>query len=111
MSENRRVILANSFEGLPPPNEQAFPADANSIFHTYEDLAVSIEQVKRNIAKFGLLDEQVVFLKGWFKDTMPSAPVEKLAVIRLDGDMYEIDNRPAKPPMGKTLGRRLDCGR
>ena len=87
--KNRRVILADSFEGLPPPNEQAFPADANSIFHTYEDLAVSIEQVKRNIAKFGLLDEQVVFLKGWFKDTMPSAPVEKLAVIRLDGDMYE----------------------
>jgi hypothetical protein len=30
-----------------------------------------------------------VFLKGWFKDTLPSAPIEKLAVIRLDGDMYE----------------------
>ena len=29
------------------------------------------------------------FLKGWFKDTLPSAPFEKLAVLRLDGDMYE----------------------
>jgi O-methyltransferase len=35
-----------------------------------------------------LLDDQVCFLKGWFKDTLPSAPIEKLAVMRLDGDMY-----------------------
>jgi len=26
---------------------------------------------------------------GWFKDTLPTAPIEKLAIIRLDGDMYE----------------------
>jgi O-methyltransferase len=31
----------------------------------------------------------VKFLVGWFKDTLPSAPIEKLAVARLDGDMYE----------------------
>ena len=31
----------------------------------------------------------MVFLKGWFKDTLPKAPIEKLAVLRLDGDMYE----------------------
>jgi hypothetical protein len=31
----------------------------------------------------------VVFLKGWFKDTMPAVPINKLAVLRLDGDMYE----------------------
>jgi O-methyltransferase len=30
----------------------------------------------------------VVFLKGWFKDTLPTAPIERLAVLRLDGDMY-----------------------
>src|SRR4029079_12709026 len=38
---------------------------------------------------YGLLDDQVKFLKGWFQDTLPSAPIEKLAVLRLDGDMYE----------------------
>jgi O-methyltransferase len=26
--------------------------------------------------------------EGWFKDTLPSAPIEKLAILRLDGDMY-----------------------
>jgi O-methyltransferase len=44
--------------------------------------------VRSNFAKYGLLDDQVVFLKGWFKDTLPVAPIGKLALIRLDGDMY-----------------------
>jgi O-methyltransferase len=48
-----------------------------------------LEQVKRNFVKYGLLDDQVKFLKGWFKDTLASAPIETLAVLRLDGDMYE----------------------
>jgi O-methyltransferase len=86
---DRRVILADSFAGLPPPNAAAYPADAGSAFHTYAELAVPLDEVKRNFAKFGLLDEQVVFLPGWFKDTLASAPVEQLAVLRLDGDMYE----------------------
>jgi hypothetical protein len=86
---DRRVILADSFAGLPPPNAAAYPADAGSAFHEYADLAVPLDEVKRNFAKFGLLDEQVVFLPGWFKDTLPTAPVDRLAVLRLDGDMYE----------------------
>ena len=36
-----------------------------------------------------MLDEKVVFLNVWFKDTLPHAPIEKLAILRLDGDMYE----------------------
>ena len=48
-----------------------------------------LETVKANFEKYGLLDAQVVFLKGWFKDTLPAAPIGKLAVMRLDGDMYE----------------------
>jgi hypothetical protein len=45
--------------------------------------------VRANFQRYDLLDDQVRFLKGWFKDTLPSAPIGKLAVIRLDGDMYE----------------------
>lgn len=52
-------------------------------------LNVSIEQVKANFARYGLLDDQVRFLRGWFKDVLPAAPVQQLAVIRLDGDLYE----------------------
>jgi Macrocin-O-methyltransferase (TylF) len=85
---DRRVIAADSFEGLPPPSEQ-FPADADADYHTHPELAVSLEQVRNNFERFGLLDDQVVFLKGWFRDTMPLVDVEALAVLRLDGDMYE----------------------
>ncbi len=86
---DRRVWLADSFEGLPPPDVELYPADEGSIFHTYSDLAVSIEEVKCNFEKYGLLDDQVVFLKGWFQDTLPTAPLERLAILRLDGDMYQ----------------------
>jgi O-methyltransferase len=85
---DRRVIVADSFEGLPPPSEE-FPADAGADFHTHPELAVSLEEVRANFARFGLLDDQVVFLKGWFKDTMPLVDADRLAVLRLDGDMYE----------------------
>jgi O-methyltransferase len=86
---DRRVFVADSFEGLPEPDLQRFPADRESVYHTVQFLAVSREEVERNFARYGLLDDRVVFLKGWFKDTLPSAPIEKLALLRLDGDMYE----------------------
>lgn len=85
---SRRVFVADSFEGLPPPNP-AFPQDAGSKLHEHKELAISLEAVQANFAKFDLLDERVVFLKGWFRDTLPSAPVGQLAVLRLDGDLYE----------------------
>jgi hypothetical protein len=87
--KDRSIIACDSFEGLPEPNAADFPADEGSTFHTYTDLAVSLEQVKANFEKFDLLDDQVVFLKGWFRDTMPTVPSKQVAVLRLDGDMYE----------------------
>lgn len=86
---DRRVIACDSFEGLPPPDVAQFPADDGSTFHNYRDLSVSMEQVRANFAKFDLLDDQVLFLKGWFRDTMAKVPSEEIAVLRLDGDMYE----------------------
>ena len=29
------------------------------------------------------------FIKGWFRDTLVDPPVKNLAIIRLDGDLYE----------------------
>lgn len=86
---DRRVFVADSFEGLPPPNKEKYPHDEGSRHHTMRYLAVSKETVVENFRKYGLLDEQVIFLQGWFKQTLPSAPIQQLAVMRLDGDMYE----------------------
>ena len=85
--EDRRVFVADSFEGLPKPDPK-YPVDTGDTHHRSRYLSVSQEEVEDAFRKFGLLDRQVVFLKGWFKDTLPSAPIERLAVLRLDGDMY-----------------------
>lgn len=85
---SRQVICADSFAGLPPPNEEAYPADKGDLHHTVEVLAISVDDVKKAFEAYGLLDDQVEFLKGWFKDTLPSLD-RKLAIARLDGDMYE----------------------
>jgi hypothetical protein len=86
--ENRRVFVADSFEGLPPPDADQYPADAGETYHLNRYLAVSQDEVAANFRKYDLLDDQVAFLKGWFKDTLPAAPIGQLALMRLDGDMY-----------------------
>lgn len=86
---DRRVWVADSFAGLPPPNPARYPADADDQHHTFKLLAVSLDEVKANFEKYELLDDQVCFLQGWFSETLPGAPIKQLAVIRLDGDMYE----------------------
>lgn len=86
---DRIVWLADSFEGLPPPNPDKYPADSGDNLHSFPELAISLDTVKANFARYGLLDNQVRFLKGWFSVTLPSAPIDSIAVLRLDGDMYE----------------------
>jgi O-methyltransferase len=86
---DRKVWVADSFEGLPPPDAKLYPQDSGFELYQYADLAVSVEEVRRNFERYGLLDERVNFVKGWFRDTLPVVPIERLALMRLDGDMYE----------------------
>jgi UDP:flavonoid glycosyltransferase YjiC (YdhE family) len=85
----RKVWLADSFQGLPRPDPINYPADSGDSLWAFPQLAAPLDAVKANFARYGLLDEQVRFLPGWFSDTLPGAPVEEIAVLRLDGDMYE----------------------
>lgn len=88
---DRTVWVADSFKGLPVPNLDKYPHD--EIFANPQNrppcLQVSLSEVQANFAAYGLLDAQVRFLEGWFCDTLPTAPIEQLAVLRLDGDLYE----------------------
>lgn len=85
---DRMVFVADSFQGLPPP-EETYPFDTGSLLHTIDFLSVSLDDVKSHFETFGLLDDQVRFVKGWFRDTLPTLSDRKWAVIRLDGDLYE----------------------
>jgi O-methyltransferase len=85
----RMVWAADSFQGLPRPDPR-YPADAGDPHWRWSEfLGVSQTEVEANFRRYGLLDDQVRFLPGWFQDTLPTAPVDRLAVLRLDGDMYE----------------------
>jgi O-methyltransferase len=86
--DNRVVWVADSFKGLPVPT---LPQDAGYDFSAGQVpiLAVSLEEVRENFRRYDLLDEGVRFLEGWFRDTLAAAPIERLALLRLDGDLYE----------------------
>jgi O-methyltransferase len=86
---DRTVWVADSFKGLPPPNPEKHPADAGMNLHLLRRLSVSLEEVKENFRRYDLLDDQVRFLKGWFRDTLPTVREHTWSVIRLDGDLYE----------------------
>lgn len=71
----RLVWVADSFQGL------------HRFAPGHESLAVSEAEARGNFAAYGLLDDQVRFVPGWFHESLPG-PVGTLAVLRLDGDQY-----------------------
>lgn len=86
---DKKVFVADSFEGLPKPDINKYPADKGDEEYKWDYLKISLEEVKNNFIRFGLLDENVIFLKGWFKDTLFTDKIQKLSLVRIDGDMYE----------------------
>ncbi len=88
--ETRCVWLADSFAGVPCPDTANYKADKGLRLDRFASiLAVPEAEVRANFERYGLLDDQVRFLPGWFKDTLPDAPIDRIAVLRLDGDLYE----------------------
>jgi O-methyltransferase len=85
---NRRVFVCDSFEGLPRPDLEKYPQDANDTHYQIDYLKVSLEEVTSNFEKYGVLDNNVIFLKGWFSDTLKDQRIEDLSLLRFDGDMY-----------------------
>lgn len=80
---DRKVWVADSFAGLPELDR------AREVLWNKGDMAVSLETVRENFARYGLLDDQVVFLEGFFSETLPNAPIRQLAILRVDADLYD----------------------
>jgi O-methyltransferase len=105
LESDRCVFVADSFQGLPRPDAR-YPADSSDEYHAVSWLRVSQQTVRDNFVKLGLLDgvdgeataatdraRGVVFLPGFFEESLTAqrltaAKLDKLAVLRLDGDMY-----------------------
>lgn len=87
LKSDKNLYLCDSFEGLP---KSIMRQDlAINWTRSGDYLGVDLDTVKDNFSRHHLLDDKVKFLKGWFKDTLPKFPEDKIAVLRCDGDMYE----------------------
>jgi len=81
---HRISFVCDSFSGLPPGDRKLDKGDRNWDHTPYleipEDVAIN------NFAKYGLLDSNVVFAKGFFNETMPvlSEKIKALSIMRLD---------------------------
>lgn len=94
---DRTVWLADSFEGLPPPDPSKYPLDRGVDLTGFDILSVGVEEVRRNFERYGLMDDRVRFIVGWFRDTLAHAPIRELSVLRLDGDLYESTIQALEP--------------
>jgi hypothetical protein len=86
---DKKVFVADSFEGLPHPDISKYPQDLGDTHYTMDFLKVSLDEVTDNFRKYDCLDNRVIFLKGWFKDTLQeNNDINKISILRFDGDMY-----------------------
>ena len=86
---NRNVHLVDSFEGLP----KASTTSDDDFWSQMEILRVSLPEVQSAFERYGLLDTQVHFHKGFFRNSLPVFRAKyqgtSIALLRMDGDMYE----------------------
>jgi O-methyltransferase len=86
---DKKIFVCDSFEGLPKPSGK-FSSDIGDVHYTVDALKISLDEVKNNFKNYNCLDEKVIFIKGFFGETLPNnSEIEKLSLLRMDGDMYE----------------------
>ena len=95
--KNRKVIVADSFEGLPAPciEDGVF---SNEFWYRFSkklpmyflDCSCDLDSVKKNFSSYNLLSDQIIFKKGWFSEILNSDNFDNnLSLIRIDADWYQ----------------------
>jgi O-methyltransferase len=86
----RRLIVFDSFEGLPPPESDVVNLDTgNKLPYAVGQFAGTLEEVKKNVGQFGDL-RVCEFVKGYYNDTLPGRDrSQKFVLIFEDADLPE----------------------
>jgi O-methyltransferase len=89
--ESKTIWAADSYAGFP---EQDFTLAAavdaeDTCAYRFPLISVGLPVVQRNFERYGLLDDRVRFVPGWFHETLPGLDVGELALLRVDGDLYD----------------------
>lgn len=102
------VYAFDSFEGIPLPSnkddqmpglymltkaeQMALPDPGKQVLQTSGAVIVDEDQFWENISKSGINYHNLFTVKGWFEETIPKwvekHKDEKIAILRLDGDLY-----------------------
>lgn len=81
----RQVVAADSFAGIPLNTR----ATGDPVDQWADRWIASQDEVRANIARFGLLDERIEFCAGFFEQSLPALADRRFALIRLDSDSYD----------------------
>ncbi len=104
---DRKVWLADSFQGVPPSDPDRYPADRGLNLARHGILSVGANQVRHNFDRYGLMDDQVQFIIGWFRETLLNAPINKLSLLRIDGDLYGQLSKPSRRSTQSSLSAAI----
>ena len=92
----RKVFALDSFEGFPEPTEfdrsQRNPQKGewsqspNNQFEYSED---ALQEILRRASLGDISDDKLKVVKGYFNQTSANLDVQNIAILHLDGDLYE----------------------
>jgi Macrocin-O-methyltransferase (TylF) len=96
----RKLILFDTFEGLPKPNQQedidiwGHSAYDEWTRHQRSDTSsdwarASLDEVRQNMVSTGYPVENLIFVKGMVQETLPQNRPNAVSLLRLDTDWYE----------------------
>ena len=86
-SKRRTIWLFDSFKGLPSPGDK----DGQRIKKDYfEGLCKGdVNKVKEIFNRLDVSLENVKIVEGWFRETLDTPALEKIAVLHMDADWYD----------------------
>lgn len=100
----KTVYAIDSFEGLPNPSnkdnqypgikfiseqeQKLLPNPGEALLETTGAVAVSIESFWEHIHNSGVNRVNIIPVKGWFENTLPTFECPPISILRLDSDLY-----------------------
>lgn len=93
---NRKYYGFDSFKGIPfgidLDVEQPGIGKMDGMDGRLESTGITVHDkpgVIMNLKKWGVMNENVHLIEGWFQDTLHKTETGYISVLRLDGDLYE----------------------
>lgn len=100
-----KVIFGfDSYKGIPLPSNRddqmpgikflskqeqaALPNPGEQVLESSGATSVSMDDVMKHVHDSGLKTGKIILVPGWFEDVLPDYDTGPIAILRLDGDLY-----------------------